>query len=97
MARGGYGHGAGIPLGDRVRRGGGEPAPPPVVPVDPPARHCWIAAPVDGTGPRVGLLLEWRQSADDYEGLVVYSSQLRSGRWATVQEWLPAEVLSPRD
>ena len=26
-----------------------------------PARHCWVAAPVDGVQPRPGLLLEWRR------------------------------------
>jgi hypothetical protein len=98
MARGGYGQGTGIPLGERVRRtaGAGAEAPAAVTP-DVPARHCWVAAPVDGTGPRVGLLLEWRLGRDGYEGLVVYASQLRPGRWATVVEWLPADVLSPRD
>ena len=95
MARGGYGQGTGITLGEPVRRTGEAAAVPD--PPEAPARHCWIAGPVDGVGPRVGLLLEWRHSADGYEGLVVYPSQLRTGRWATVMEWLPAPLLSPRD
>lgn len=97
MARGGYGQGTGIPLGERVRRSAEPPGGTPTPAAEAPARHCWIAGPVDGAGPRVGLLLEWRVTGDGYEGLVIYPSQLRPGRWATVMEWLPAPLLSPRD
>ena len=50
--------------------------------------------PVDGSEPRPGLLLEWRRAGHLWEGRVVYVAQLRPGRWATVEEWVPAELLS---
>ena len=102
MARGGYGSGSGIPLRDRVRAGGSPAAPvdhpsyePEGLSVDSPARHCWVAVPVDGSRPSPGLLLEWRKvERGRFEGLVVYAAQLRPGRWSTVTEWVPAELLT---
>ncbi len=62
---------------------------------DGPARHCWVVAPPDGGGRRPGLLLEWRRGdSGRWEGRVVYAVELRPGRWATVEEWLAAELLS---
>lgn len=87
MAAGGYGRGAGIPLKDRVRTA--EPQPSAAH----PGRHCWISVPADGTQPRAGLLLEWRREGHRWEGRVVYVAALRPGRWAAVEEWLPAEYL----
>ena len=98
MAAGGYGRGAGIPLQDRVRGGdqqseaGGAPAGEP----QQPGRHCWICLPVDGSQPRPGLLLEWRRAGQLWEGRVVYAAQLRAGRWATVEEWISAELLTTK-
>lgn len=103
MAGGGYGRGVGIPLKDRISVGAGEPeaaasGPAPVVADGCPARHCWVSLPVDGNQPRAALLLEWRRVEQGrLEGLVVYTAQLRSGRWSTVTEWVPAEVLTPPD
>ena len=95
MARGGYGSGAGIPLQDRVRTGGAPAAPPGAGADTGPARHCWVAVPVDGSRPRPGLLLEWRRVEHGrFEGLVTYAAQLRPGRWSTVTEWVPAELLT---
>ena len=94
MAAGGYGRGSGVPLRDRVRGGADSSAPPSAV--DCPARHCWVAVPVDGSRPRPGLLLEWRKVEHRWEGRVVYAAELRPGRWAAVEEWLPAELLSDR-
>jgi len=101
MASGGYGRGSGIPLRDRVWVGGGAPASSPAVAAlaapsagDPPARHCWVAVPVDGSRPRPGLLLEWRKVEHRWEGRVVYAAERRPGRWASVEEWLPAELLT---
>jgi hypothetical protein len=72
------------------------PAPPGARPADPcPVKHCWVNAPADGGPPRPGLLLEWRK--DDvgrWEGRVLYAAELRAGRWATVEEWLAADLLS---
>ena len=78
--------GSGIPLRDRVRTGG---VPLGAAPLGPrcPARHCWVADAVDGDGEkRPGLLLE---------GLVVYAARIRPHGWGLVQEWIPAELLTP--
>lgn len=94
---GGYGRGAGIPLKDRVRVDGGtgaSAAPATAVGPEHPWRHCWVSVPVDASQPRPGLLLEWRRAGHLWEGRVVYVAQLRPGRWATVEEWVPAELLS---
>lgn len=61
-----------------------------------PARHCWVAGAADGQGvKRPGLLVEWRQGVGGgWEGRVVYVAQLRDGRWAVVEEWVGAALLS---
>jgi hypothetical protein len=94
---GGYGRGAGIPLEDRVRVGSSEEPTTASVTAGSgqPARHCWITVPADGAASRPCLLLEWRQDDLHWEGRVVYAAELRPGRWATVEEWVPAELLSP--
>jgi hypothetical protein len=67
------------------------------VPEDCPARHCWVAGSVDGRGvKRPGLLVEWRNGATGWEGRVVYAAQLRAGAWLLVEEWVPADLLTPR-
>lgn len=89
--------GSGVRLQDRVRAGGGGPAEPVAVPErEPcPARHVWVSLPVDATEVRPGLLLEWRKAAHRWEGRVVYLAELRPGRWSLVEEWIPAELLTP--
>lgn len=93
MAGGGWGkRGSGIPLSERVRAG----TAPPAEPEPCPARHCWVADAADGCGvKRPGLLAEWRRTGDRWEGRVVYAAQLRTGVWQLVEEWLPAELLTP--
>lgn len=89
--------GSGIPLRDRVRVGGTAfgAVPAPLGPAC-PARHCWVADAVDGDGEkRPGLLLEWRQRDRRWEGLVVYAARVRTRGWGLVQEWVPAELLTP--
>ena len=94
MAGGGYG-GRGVPLHARSRTGDTGPAAPVGQPC--PAKHCWVTVPVEGGGPRPGLLLEWRQDEGGrWEGRVVYAAELRPGRWATVEEWLGEGLLDPR-
>ena len=94
MAAGGHGRGAGIPLKDGVRAGQHpDPAPSSAVAAPQPGRHCWITLPVDAAQPRPGLL-EWCRAGHLWEGRVIYAAQLRPGRWASVEEWLPAELLS---
>ena len=97
MARGGYGNGSGVPLHARVRRDDAPVPPLASEPVDCPGRHCWVTVPVDGSRPRPGLLIEWRKGERGlWEGRVVYVAELRPGRWATVEEWVPSELLSDR-
>ncbi|MFA6299242.1 MAG: hypothetical protein WC642_08750 [Nocardioides sp.] len=96
MAGGMNKRGSRIPLADRVRDGQPAPAAPAVRPDDTcPARHCWVADAVDRYGvKRPGLLAEWRQGPDGWEGRVVYAAQLRPGEWQLVEEWLPAGLLT---
>ena len=93
MAGGMNKRGSRVPLADRVRDG--RPAPA-AVPADAcPARHCWVGDAVDRYGvKRPGLLAEWRQGPDGWEGRVVYAAQLRPGEWQLVEEWLPAGLLT---
>ncbi|MGA8257828.1 MAG: hypothetical protein WB767_14765 [Nocardioides sp.] len=90
---GGWGkQGSGVPLAERVR---GDVAPSAAVDVC-PSRHCWVGDAVDGLGvKRPGLLVEWRQSAGRWEGRVIYAARLRDAEWVTVEEWLPAALLTP--
>jgi hypothetical protein len=95
--------GGGVPLSDRVR----SDRPTPVTAelgrevLGPcPARHCWVSGAVDAEGvKRPGLLLEWRQVRGRWEGRVTYVARLRpleaDGGWLVVEEWLPAELLTP--
>lgn len=84
MAGGMNKRGSRVPLADRVRDH--EVCP---------ARHCWVADAADRYGvKRPGLLAEWRQGPDGWEGRVVYAAQLRPGEWQLVEEWLPAGLLT---
>ena len=91
----------GIPMHERVRAtraaaagADGGPSEPGVLPDG--ARHCWVGDAADGHGvKRAGLLLEWRRAPDGWEGRVVYAANLRAGRWASVEEWVPAALLEP--
>jgi len=91
---GGWGkQGSGVPLSERVRPGGAATAPEAP---SCPARHCWVSDAVDGEGvKRPGLLVEWRHDELRWEGRVIYAAQLRPGVWVTVEEWLPAALLTP--
>jgi hypothetical protein len=73
-----------------------ERAPAPSPGADCPARHCWVADAADRLGvKRPGLLVEWREASAGWQGRVVYVAELRPGEWATVEEWLPAGLLTP--
>jgi hypothetical protein len=96
---GGWGkRGSGVPMAQRVRVGagpGGTAGHDDREPVC-PARHCWVAGSVDGLGvKRPGLLVEWRTDTGRWEGRVVYAALVRPERWALVEEWVPAELLTP--
>jgi hypothetical protein len=101
---GGWGkRGSGVPLAQRVRAGHpqvAEVAAPGAAPDEAcPARHCWVSDAADGSGvKRPGLLVEWRALDGLWEGRVLYLALLRPGlepRWALVEEWLPADLLTP--
>jgi hypothetical protein len=94
MAGGMNKRGSRIPLADRIRDG--HTLRSAEAPADTcPARHCWVSDAVDRHGmKRPGLLVEWRQGSDGWEGRVVYAAQLRPGEWQLVEEWLPADLLS---
>jgi hypothetical protein len=100
---GGWGkRGSGVPMAQRVRAGQPTPQPGPAPePIGPdcPARHCWVSGAVDAEGvKRPGLLLEWRQVHGRWEGRVTYVARLRpleAHGWLVVEEWLPAELLTP--
>lgn len=89
--------GHGIPLGERRRPGAVDPPAPEPSAAECPVRHCWVSDAVDARGvKRPGLLVEWRRAPFGWEGRVVYAATLRTGDWALVEEWLPADVLTPR-
>ena len=95
---GGWGkRGSGVPLAQRVRAGQAVPAAERDAPSDAcPARHCWVAEAIDDLGvKRPGLLVEWRPAGTGWEGRVLYAARLRPGDWVLVEEWLPAELLTP--
>lgn len=94
---GGWGkRGSGVPLAERVRAGQEVPVAEHAAADACPARHCWVAEAVDGLGvKRPGLLVEWRAVDNRWEGRVVYVARLRPGAWVVVEEWLPAELLTP--
>jgi hypothetical protein len=92
--------GVGVPLSERVRSDRPAPAAPVARGEACPARHCWVGGAVDAEGlKRPGLLLEWRQVGGRWEGRVTYVARLRpleaNGGWLVVEEWLPAELLTP--
>jgi len=63
-----------------------------------PGKHCWVtggAGARDSADKRPGLLIEWRQAGDRWEGRVAYLSLSAAGRWVLTEEWLPASQLAP--
>ena len=68
-----------------------------------PARHCWVAGGIDGgidalstAGvTRPGLLVEWRQEGQGWQGRVVYAVASGAGVCVLVEAWLAAGHLSP--
>jgi hypothetical protein len=75
-------------MADRVARPP-EPGPPP--PQTPSSlKHCWVT---DEHGRLPGLLLEWRQTVDGFQGRVVRPVHETGEGWLLVEEWLPAHVL----
>lgn len=58
-------------------------------------RHCWVHDPPDTPGTWPGLLVEWRQRTDGWQGRVAYTVTGPHGP-ALVEAWLPAARLEPR-
>jgi hypothetical protein len=85
----------GIPLEQRTRAGSSAPGPASDDDAC-PARHCWVAGALDAEGvKRPGLLVEWRQAERGWEGRVLYCARLRRDTWMVVEEWVPADLLTP--
>lgn len=61
----------------------------------PAGRHCWVHDPPDAPGTWPGLLVEWRQGADGWQGRVSYAVSRPHGP-TLVEAWLPAARLEPR-
>ncbi len=75
-----------------------DPAPPPRAtpsPRDVPGRHCWVHAPPGSPGTVPGLLVEWRQRPDGWQGRVAYAVPGPHGP-VLVEAWLPAAALEQR-
>jgi len=54
-------------------------------------RHCWVTGDEHGQVP--ALLLEWRETADGWEGRVVRPVLDEYGEWRPCEEWLSAARL----
>jgi hypothetical protein len=55
-------------------------------------RHCWVRDPPDAPGIWPGLLVEWRQGGDGWQGRVAYTLAGEHGP-VLVEAWLPADQL----
>src|SRR5262245_48898189 len=55
-------------------------------------RHGWVSADEHGQVP--GLLLEWRDTPEGWQGSVVPPVLDRDGDWRSREEWLPAGLLA---
>src|SRR3712207_5376177 len=86
-------------LAGRAARSG---VPAPSAPEPPPAprrpagdghgRHCWVLDPPDAPGTWPGLLVEWRQAEEGWQGRVAYTVVGAHGP-VLVEAWLPADQL----
>jgi hypothetical protein len=90
-------------LGERAADSGVRPAPGPADDPPPPAprredgtgRHCWVHAPPGAAGTVPGLLVEWRQRPEGWQGRVAYAVPGPHGP-VLVEAWLPAGALQQR-
>ena len=78
--RGGYGNGDQGNLASRT--GADRPADLPT-----PARHCFVEG-------QPSLLVEWRSGTSGWEGRVVSVVWIDAVGWASVERWLPADLIS---
>ncbi len=88
-------------LGERAADSGVRPAGPLPEPAPPPprqesaGRHCWVHAPPGTAGTVPGLLVEWRQRPEGWQGRVAYAVPGPHGP-VLVEAWLPAGSLEQR-
>ncbi len=89
-------------LGERAADSGVRPAVPPPEPTPPPrprpestGRHCWVHAPPGTSGAVPGLLVEWRQRPEGWQGRVAYAVPGPHGP-VLVEAWFPAGSLEQR-
>jgi hypothetical protein len=80
---GGMNRGERRPIGERIHGSSPGPAAAPAL------KHCWVT---DRHGRLPGLLLEWRRTAEGWQGRVV-RPVLESYGWVVVEDWLPAALL----
>ena len=94
---GGMSRGGGMPLRDRARRGGAASETREADgPGDTGGRHCWVVDSPGHPGRWPGVLLEWRQADDGWEGLVAYVIPEPRGRGVRlVERWIGAGNLEP--
>lgn len=64
----------------------------PIPPVPSSRRHCWVRGAQGAPGPHAGLVHEWIRRGDEWWALVTYVIE-QDG--VSVQQWLPADVLTP--
>jgi hypothetical protein len=69
---GGMSRGGGIPLRDRVRSGGESGDAALGRAEEKGGRHCWVVDSPGHPGRWPGVLVEWRQDAAGWKGLVAY-------------------------
>ncbi len=72
-----------------------QPAPPPRPRGEATGRHCWVHTPPGTSGRVPGLLVEWRQHPEGWQGRVAYAVPGPHGP-VLVETWLPAASLEQR-
>ncbi len=89
-------------LGERAADSGVRPAGPSRGAVPPPrpreegtGRHCWVRTPPGTSGTVPGLLVEWRQRPEGWQGRVAYAVSGPHGP-VLVEAWFPAGSLEQR-
>jgi hypothetical protein len=89
MSRGG-----GVPLRDRVPRGGEPGEASPSQAEERGGRHCWVVDSPGHPGRWPGVLVEWRQGVAGWDGLVAYVvPEVKGAGRRVVMRWVAAAYL----